>query len=156
MSEYRKTATINGFFDELEKISAWQKLASLDMDLEELVKVAEYDAEVYELLKQAGVFERLGRGAQGLYHRAQVGTGNLMTGHFGHAADHAMHKMMTTASPTKALMVAAADPHAQKAVLKAGKRVGRAAKGHVQRALRRARGAGAPAGRPGLVPAAAV
>lgn len=145
-----KQASMAGFFDELEKISAMQKLASTGLSIEELIKVAEHDQEIYELLKQAGVFERMGRGAKQLYERAQVGTGNLMTGSFGHAGEHAAHKLMTTASPTKALLVAAADPHAQKAVLKGARRVGTAAQGKVQQFLQHARQAVAPG--PGLVP----
>ena len=148
MKEYQKTATIAGFFDEIEKIAAWQKIASTGMSLEELVKIAEHDQEIYELLKQAGILERMGRGAQKLYHGAQVGAGNLMSGPFAHAGEHAAQKLMTTASPTKALMVAATDPHAQKAVLRAGRRAGQAVSQRAKSVAQRARTAMTPA--PGM------
>jgi len=103
----------------------------------ELEKIGGYPPPfLLELLKEAGLFSRMGLAtkkgveaagskARDLYNAAQVGTGNLMTGEFGHAGEHAAQKLMTTASPTKALMVMAADPHAQKAVIRKAKNVGR-------------------------------
>jgi hypothetical protein len=83
-----------------------------------------------------------------------------MTGHLGHAGEHAAHKLMTTASPTKALMVAGADlaPHAAHKIMatQTGKRMARGAsraQGKVQEFLQHARQAVAPG--PAAVPALA-
>jgi len=102
----------------------------------ELEKIGGISPLMLEMLKEAGLFSRAGmatkkgveaagKKARDLYNAAQVGTGDLMTGSFGHAGEHAAQKLMTTASPTKALLVAAADPHAQKAVLRGAQNVGR-------------------------------
>lgn len=62
----RKEAMLFGFYDELGQIragSAMEKLAGTGLDLDALVKLAEVDEEIYELLKQAGLFSRMGRAA---------------------------------------------------------------------------------------------
>lgn len=131
----------------------------------ELEKIGEISPLMFALLKEAGLLSRLGgltqRGvgaagkkARDVYNAAQVGTGNLMTGSFGHAGEHAAHKLMTTASPTKALLVAAADPHAQKAVLQGAKRIGSRAQAGAQSLLAHTRAA-LSGGGPPMVPALA-
>lgn len=53
-----------GFYDELEKIAeaqAFEKLAATGLSLPELVKLSAADPEVYELMKQAGLFSRAGK-----------------------------------------------------------------------------------------------
>jgi hypothetical protein len=116
---------------------------------DELEKIGGVDPFLFEMLKEAGLFEHLGKmtqrgvgragqAAKQGYQSAQVGTGRLMAGSFGHAGEHAAHKLMATASPTKALMIAAADPHAQRAVMrgvqKAGRHVSTKARGMLGRA----------------------
>lgn len=139
-------------FTIIEKTAADIRLAAF---FDEMEKIGAVDPALYQMLKEAGVFERLGRAAKRGYEAAQVGTGNLMTGSFGHAGEHAAHKLMTTASPTKALMVAAADPHAQKAVLRGAQKAGKHVSTKARNVLERARHAVMPVG-PSPVPAMAV
>jgi hypothetical protein len=129
---FLKTAMMSAFADEMQKISqarAMQKLASTGLSLDDLIKVAEHDDYVLELMKQAGIFTRMGRATKkgveavgpkvrNAYNAAQVATGNVMTGSFGHAGEHAAQKLITTQSPLKAAIVAGTDPHVLKAVAK--------------------------------------
>lgn len=137
-------------------------VVTLSAMADELEKIGSLSPHMLELLKEAGLLSRLGgltqRGvgvagkkARDVYNAAQVGTGNLMTGSFGHAGEHAAQKLMTTASPTKALLVAAADPHAQKAVLQGAKRVGSRAQAGAQSLLAHTRAA-LSGGGPPMVP----
>lgn len=108
---------------------------------DEFEKIAAEDPVLYQMLKEAGWFERLGgltqRGAQRAggalkrgYHQAQVTTGNIMSGHHGHGIERAMQKM-PTGSPTKMVMGYLGDPHVQKSIAehagKGARAVGRGA-----------------------------
>lgn len=150
---------LESMMDELQKIAqnqALMKLASTGLSLVELIKVAEEEPEIAELLKESGLLSSLGGKLRNAYNAAQVGTGNLMMGSFGHAGEHAAHKLITTNSPTKALMVAAADPHAQKAVLQGAKKAGGYIKRRAGNLAQHTRSALAPVvggGGPPMVPA---
>jgi len=156
---------LQGFYAEMEKIAAaraLEKLAATGLSLEELVKLAEADAEIYLLMKQAGFFSRVGRATQkgidaakpklrNAYNAAQVRTGDLMQGSFGHGTEHAIQKLHTTASPTKAALVFATDPHVRKAVGEGARKAGKRVSTGAQSLLERARNAVMPS--PGLRPA---
>lgn len=172
--EAEKTAMLHGMFDELEKIAraeAMQKLAATGLSIEQLVKLAAHDDEIFKLLKAAGIFERLGRvaqrgaqsvgrGARRAYNAAQVGTGNLMMG-YGHGIEHGLGELAMTTSPLKgAIAAVATDPHLQKAIGKGAKSVGRgvaSAARSTGKAVSRAAGKLRPApigpGGPPMVPA---
>jgi hypothetical protein len=134
-----KMAMLSAFYDELEKVGA----AGLTPE---------------ELEKFAGVFERLGlltqRGAGRAggalkrgYESAQVGVGNIMSGHHGHGIEHAMQKI-PTGSPSKMLMAYAGDPHVQKAVAGHVSRGAQAVGRGAQRMGRKIREAVTPAPQP--------
>lgn len=145
-----KHASIASFADEMQKIAAVQKLAATGLSFDQLIKVAEFNPEIYELLKQAGIFSRMGewmqrKGAPGIrnaYNRAQVGMGDLMQ-RYGHGMEHGGQELLLTTSPLKGGIAAlASDPHLRADIGRvtgltaAGKAIGRGAKKGYQATVR--------------------
>ncbi len=80
------TVMLGAFQDEMVKIAATRRLASLGLPLDELHKLAETNEVVYELLKQAGLYRKVVDGTRSAYNAAQTELGSAMagSGRYGH------------------------------------------------------------------------